>query len=622
MYLEEDSKGKIEELINKGKQQGGLSYDEINMCLAEEALSPDMFSEVLSLMNSHGIEIIENPSLNYGIIYDEEEGATGEDVGSLVPESSSIDLSDGKPDEDDELAAVSQLNVNMKAHLGVPMKMYMHQMGMVELLSRDQEINIAERIENNMRNVMRKMGFFHTAVEAILEAHFSAQKKKGKHNEVCMALYTEDDVNMDKQIAKVKKNITTNVSIQKRRSNISQRMKQLRLEMNKMMATLTTELEKTKKCRAKHGVNHKLMRKQQEKLNQSFSLMKLQPQYYDALVRSVEHLVLTILKAERRIMDIAVKQAGYDEKTIKRKLLNAKYFRLIAARRGREAAIIKKKLDTLQRAQGSLIRVALSHDMPLQQIKELGHIIIASHSQALRAKKEMVEANLRLVISVAKKYSNRGLQLLDLIQEGNMGLMKAVDKFEYKRGYKFSTYATWWIRQAVTRSIADQARTIRIPVHMIETMNRLSRTQRSMMQRLGRDPSPAELAKEMELPEDKIHRMLKIAKETVSTETPLGEDEDAKLQDIIEDKNALTPFQNTCYSELREKMTDALSSLSDPEAKVLNMRFPLTSRNDVSIDELTKQYNLTRDNIRQIEQRALRRLRALSDMEQAQDLVD
>lgn len=630
MYIEEDSKSKIGELIDRGKKQGGLSYEEINLCLAEGELSSDMVSEVLAEMENQGIEILEGPSMSYSHILYDEDGDSATDVDSIMPDTSQLDENvmgggvepKSEDTENEDGGGNEFIGVNSRSNLGVPIKMYMHQMGQVALLERDEEIGIAKRIEENMRRVMHRLGYFHAAVKSILDAHNEARDKRGKFSEVCMALYTDLDVNMDEQIAKVKKNIMTNVSIQKRRSNISERMQKLRKEMNKMMTSLTVEQNKMIMVQKKYGLTHSKTKEQQEALSAKFSLMKLHPHCYDALIQSIREIQMSISKAEAVIKCVAVNEAGYKEDNIRRGLLHPRYFQRLAARRSKRATIIAKNLEPLEKAQRELIYINLAHNMTISRIKNLAYVILSSNEKALQAKSEMVESNLRLVISVAKKYANRGLQLLDLIQEGNMGLMKAVDKFEYKRGYKFSTYATWWIRQAVTRSISDQARTIRIPVHMIETMNRMSRTQRGMMQKLGREPTPAELAEKMELSEDKIHRMLKIAKETISTEMPIGEEEDAKLQDFIEDKNTASPYEDTCYDNLRKAMLGALHSLPDKEAKIINMRFGLISNSDYTLEEISQQFNLTRERIRQIEARALRRLRGLAGVERAKDLLE
>ncbi len=618
---------RLEELIAKGKEAGKIGNEDIDQCIAdimedhEDINVTELTSHIVEGLRSNDVDVKDESenALDYNVsnLYDDDDSSSDVkvDADSLGDAPSSGNFLAGSIDDMDHLSP-EELTGPGRGAISAPIKMYMRQMGSHALLDREEELTLAKRIEHNMRSVMGQLAYFHYEVQKVVDSHNVAHKAKGKFNEVCMALYREDEVDMTAQIAEVKKNMPKSVSVQKRRSNISQRMKKLRSDMNDIMIRLERQLKAAKLSYENGNALSKTAKKKQENLSRTLSLMKLQPHYYEELILNAENLLRSIYKAEEVIDNIAVGKAGYDKELIHEKIITTpRYFISLAKRTGPKAKIIEKHLKELEDAASDLLMVVMVCNMPLDMIKKLTKNILTANRQADKDKKKMVEANLRLVISIAKRYTNRGQQLLDLIQEGNIGLMKAVDKFEYKRGFKFSTYATWWIRQAVTRSIADQARTIRVPVHMIETMNKLSRLQRTAMQKYQREATPQELAVEMELPEDKIHRMLKIAKETISTETPVGDEEDASLKDFIEDTKTLSPYETTLKTNLKAEMHKAISSLPEKEAKVLSMRFGLETNSDYTLDEISRQLSVTRERIRQIESRALRRLNNLANVE-------
>ena len=639
---------KLEEFLVKAREDGSVTHEDINQFIQENLeeiydsgnpghanINHEVGGLVVRELRANDIVIKESSDgddeFNYAarsIYGDDETSSNVEDMdASALGEGAA-----GRDALENSMGVLSGLlgddEAGARMMINAPIKMYMRQMGVHPLLKRGEELEIAKSIESNMRGVMRDLAYFHPIVERFVAKHKEAYETKRKFNEVCMALYQDGFIDMDKQIAKVKKNMPSSVSVKRRRSNISQRMKKLRGDMHDIMKKLERQLKAVQKEKDSSKMYKKSdsgdgfeesnsFRRKQKALGDTFSLMKLQPEYYQESIVIISQHLKSIADSEKIINQIAVNQAGYPQETIYKNLLGTRhYFSNLAKKSsGTKAQIIKKHLDELEWAATSLQEMCIVYEMPLVKIRDLCKNILKQDRQAVKDKKKMVEANLRLVISVAKRYANRGQQLLDLIQEGNIGLMKAVDKFEYKRGYKFSTYATWWIRQAVTRSIADQARTIRVPVHMMETINRLHRIQRTAMQKYTREATPQELAEEMGMPEEKIHKMLKISKETISAETPVGGEEDAILKDFIEDTQALSPFDDTLKSNLSQEVRKAIDMLPEKDAKVLSMRFGLHINSDYTLDEISTQLSVTRERIRQIEAKALKKLNNFANID-------
>ena len=644
---------KMEEFLTTVKDRASISHDEVehfaNEILEEsghselsqtehEAIVHELSSLITEEFLANDVKVTDASVASNGfdydsrLVYGDGDEESSSDFGNMDAHYLGEGVAGRAALQNDMNVLLGDDSSGDKGILNAPIKMYMRQMGAHALLKRDEELTLAKRIESNMRGVMENLAYFHPLVSRMLDEHHKANKEKGKYNAVCMALYREEDVDMEKQIAEVKKNMPTAVSVKKRRSNISQRMKKFRDDMEAVISRMDKELKAVKKVadnayvQSDSGTGYEeapAFAKKQNKLSETFSLMKLQPDHYKDSITEIEKIFHGILESEETIDNIAVKQAGFSKAILYGKVLSIpNYFTAAAKRSNTKAQIIKKNLEDLEAAASYLMAMVLVYNMPLSRIKELCKGIMVKDRQAIKDKKKMVEANLRLVISVAKRYANRGQQLLDLIQEGNIGLMKAVDKFEYKRGYKFSTYATWWIRQAVTRSIADQARTIRVPVHMIETINRLNRIQRSAMQRYTREATPQELAKEMDMPEEKIHSMLKISKETISAETPIGDEEDAILKDFIEDTTTLSPFDDSLQTTLSKEVEEALATLPEKDAKVISMRFGLGTNSDYTLDEISSQLSVTREKIRQIENRALKRLNNWAKIELLKEFKD
>ena len=609
---QEQQESQLKLLIAMGKEQGFLTYREVNDHLPDEIVDPEQIEDIISMINDMGIAVHE-----------------------IAPDTDSLLLSDTAvtaADEDvTEEAAATLATVDSEfGRTTDPVRMYMREMGAVELLTREGEIVIAKRIEDGLGQVLSALATYPETIADLLREYERAEKGELRLADIISgyldpnALEQEpppvvnlkkdlDDEILDEVVvaAEDEEILETGPDPEEARARFSQ----LRKLYQKSIAALT-----------KHGKGHPKALKARTELVNYFMEFKLVPRAVERLVSGLRQMVERIRTQERVIMDICVNKARMARKefitTFPDNETDLGWLRKhIKANRDYSAAL-EQYSDDIIRAQNRLIQLEQSCGMGISEIKDINRQMSIGEAKARRAKKEMVEANLRLVISIAKKYTNRGLQFLDLIQEGNIGLMKAVDKFEYRRGYKFSTYATWWIRQAITRSIADQARTIRIPVHMIETINKLNRISRQMLQEVGREPTPEELAVRMEMPEDKVRKVLKIAKEPISMETPIGDDEDSHLGDFIEDASVLSPGDAAVFEGLREVTQEMLDGLTQREAKVLRMRFGIDMNTDHTLEEVGKQFDVTRERIRQIEAKALRKLRHPSRSEQLRAFLD
>jgi len=486
-----------------------------------------------------------------------------------------------------------------------PVRMYMREMGTVELLTREGEIVIAKRIEEGIRELMAALAHFPGAVAQVLSEYDLVVKEERRLADIMVGyLDPAEDVPSALEIAEA----ATEVADDDEEAESGPDP----VEAKKRFTALKRQFNKTEKVIADKGRSSAAATKEMEKLGELFKFFKLTPRVFDPLTDSPRNLLAALRDQEREIMRIAIKVCNMPRKdfitTFQGSESDLKWVNRHTRKKDYGSKLAAEK-ENIQRLQRRLIQIEEQSGLSITEIKEINRRMSMGEARARRAKKEMVEANLRLVISIAKKYTNRGLQFLDLIQEGNIGLMKAVDKFEYRRGYKFSTYATWWIRQAITRSIADQARTIRIPVHMIETINKLNRISRQMLQEMGREPTPEELGERMDMPEDKVRKVLKIAKEPISMETPIGDDEDSHLGDFIEDNTIHSPVDAATGQGLQEATKEVLAGLTAREAKVLRMRFGIDMNTDHTLEEVGKQFDVTRERIRQIEAKALRKLR-------------
>ena len=578
----------LKELIARGKEQGYLTYTEVNDHLPNGIVDPEQIEDIVNMINDMGIAVHEK-----------------------APDAESLLLSDTEVSNDDEDAAVEAeaALATVDAEFGRttdPVRMYMREMGTVELLTRQGEIEIAKRIEDGLNQVKYHMAHFPPTIEQLIEVYDAVAAGETRMQDFVVGFIdpnapdeikspgakSDDDDDDDDEV----------VDTGPDPEEVAARMKVVKRLFKRSLTALD-----------KHGTKDKRTIKIQGDLADQLMELKLAPKLTEMLVRNLRDSVQVIRMQERQVMQICVRDAGMPRKdflaSFPKSETDLKWVdKHIRAKRKHSSTLAKLKDDIL-RAQRKLLAVETLTNLKIAEIKEINRQMSIGEARARRAKKEMVEANLRLVISIAKKYTNRGLQFLDLIQEGNIGLMKAVDKFEYRRGYKFSTYATWWIRQAITRSIADQARTIRIPVHMIETINKLNRISRQMLQEMGREPLPDELAERMDMPEDKVRKVLKIAKEPISMETPIGDDEDSHLGDFIEDQTVHSPVDSATSEGLKETTHSVLAGLTPREAKVLRMRFGIDMNTDHTLEEVGKQFDVTRERIRQIEAKALRKLR-------------
>ncbi|SFM25459.1 RNA polymerase sigma factor RpoD [Halopseudomonas yangmingensis] len=593
---------RLKELIARGREQGYLTYAEVNDHLPEDISDPEQVEDIIRMINDMGITVFET-----------------------APDADALLLADNDADEaaaEEAAAALAAVESDI-GRTTDPVRMYMREMGTVELLTREGEIEIAKRIEEGIREVMAAISMFPGTVDGIIADYQRISEEGGRLSEIFSGYIDPDDDGMsatdsdDIPTEKLKDDNTkdddededddSDSSDDEGDGGPDPEVARQRF------GAIAEQLDKTRKVLKKHGRSHKKSLAELEALALLFMPIKLIPKQFEALVQQVRGAQDRVREQERSIMQLCVRDA---------RIPRADFLRSFPGHEVDESWIdrlikdLPKHADNLQqvredvlKAQRKLIVLQEESELTIAEIKDINRRMSIGEARARRAKKEMVEANLRLVISIAKKYTNRGLQFLDLIQEGNIGLMKAVDKFEYRRGYKFSTYATWWIRQAITRSIADQARTIRIPVHMIETINKLNRISRQMLQEMGREPTPEELGERMEMPEDKIRKVLKIAKEPISMETPIGDDEDSHLGDFIEDSTMESPIDSATVESLKEATREVLAGLTAREAKVLRMRFGIDMNTDHTLEEVGKQFDVTRERIRQIEAKALRKLR-------------
>ena len=600
-------------LIAKGKEQGYLTYAEVNDHLPNDIVDPEQIEDIVAMINDMGIAVHES-----------------------APDVDNVLMADATSVDEDAAEEAAAALVNIDSEFGRttdPVRMYMREMGAVELLTRDGEIEIAKRIEDGLNQMLSSLASYPATIAEMLRVYDLIETGEAKLSDILSGFIdpnapddiptpeevlaandeasTKDDDDEDNDGESTEEAVDTGPDPEEAR----QRMDKIRKLHKKYAATVT-----------KQGAHDKKSEKARLEMIEEFMQLKLVPRMVESLQNNMRQLVERIRQHERVIMDICVNQAHMPRKefvtTFPENETNAKWLQQHIKSGNTYADVLKMHEDEIIKAQQRLITIQNECGMQISELKDINRKVSIGEAKARRAKKEMVEANLRLVISIAKKYTNRGLQFLDLIQEGNIGLMKAVDKFEYRRGYKFSTYATWWIRQAITRSIADQARTIRIPVHMIETINKLNRISRQMLQEMGREPTPEELAERMEMPEDKIRKVLKIAKEPISMETPIGDDEDSHLGDFIEDGNASSPIDSATSSGLSEATQEVLAGLTAREAKVLRMRFGIDMNTDHTLEEVGKQFDVTRERIRQIEAKALRKLRHPSRSETLRSFLD
>ncbi|HBP5003867.1 TPA: RNA polymerase sigma factor RpoD [Pseudomonas aeruginosa] len=607
---------RLKELIARGREQGYLTYAEVNDHLPEDISDPEQVEDIIRMINDMGINVFET-----------------------APDADALLLAEADTDEaaaEEAAAALAAVESDI-GRTTDPVRMYMREMGTVELLTREGEIEIAKRIEEGIREVMSAIAQFPGTVDSILADYNRIVAEGGRLSDVLSGYIDPDDgslpaeevepVNLkDDSADSIEKDDEEEESDDSSDSDDEGDGGPDPEEARLRFTAVSEQLDKAKKALKKHGRGSKQATAELTGLAELFMPIKLVPKQFDALVARVRSALEGVRAQERAIMQLCVRDARMPRADFLRLFPNhetdEKWVDSVLKSKPKYAEAIERLRDDILRNQQKLAALESEVELTVAEIKEINRAMSIGEAKARRAKKEMVEANLRLVISIAKKYTNRGLQFLDLIQEGNIGLMKAVDKFEYRRGYKFSTYATWWIRQAITRSIADQARTIRIPVHMIETINKLNRISRQMLQEMGREPTPEELGERMDMPEDKIRKVLKIAKEPISMETPIGDDEDSHLGDFIEDSTMQSPIEMATSESLKESTREVLAGLTAREAKVLRMRFGIDMNTDHTLEEVGKQFDVTRERIRQIEAKALRKLRHPSRSEHLRSFLD
>ncbi|MBL6804215.1 MAG: RNA polymerase sigma factor RpoD [Pseudomonadales bacterium] len=587
-------------LIAKGKEQGYLTYSEVNDHLPESISDPDQVEDIIQMINDMGIKVFESAPDADALILNDDGDSGADDVAAA------------------EAAAALAAVENEAGRTTDPVRMYMREMGTVELLTREGEIVIAKRIEEGLRELMKAMAYFPGTVEHVLNEYALIDSEERRLNELITGYLDVSDEEIPVGApASAKEDLSEDDE-----ASVGPDPEEAKIRF----AALRKQYTRTSNSVAKHGRNDEKAQKELEKLGELFKSFKLTPRQFEPLLSHIRAVLTRVRRHERHIMSLCVRGTKMPRKDFIESFpgneTNERWVANMVRRKKPYSELMGNVKVEILRAQKKLRLLEEEAGLDIATIKDINRQMSIGEAKSRRAKKEMVEANLRLVISIAKKYTNRGLQFLDLIQEGNIGLMKAVDKFEYRRGYKFSTYATWWIRQAITRSIADQARTIRIPVHMIETINKLNRISRQMVHEKGREPTPEELGERMDMSEEKVRRVLKIAKEPISMETPIGDDEDSHLGDFIEDSTVDSPVDSSIEEGLREATKDVLGSLTQREAKVLRMRFGIDMNTDHTLEEVGKQFDVTRERIRQIEAKALRKLRHPSRSDHLRSFLD
>ncbi len=610
---------RLRELIARGREQGYLTYAEVNDHLPEDISDPEQVEDIIGMINDMGINVFE----------------TAPDADDLV--MAEADTDEAAAEEAAAALAAVETDIGRTTD---PVRMYMREMGTVELLTREGEIEIAKRIEEGIRDVMHAIAHFPGTVDSVIAEFNRLIEENGRLTDLFSGYIDADDsipepatipaetapASTDKADAKADDDEDAEEEEESTEEEEATDGGPDPEEAKLRFAAIEEQLQATQKLLGRYKRNTKSVTTALDSLGELFMPIKLSPKVYDGLIEQIRDVLTRIRSHERAIMQLCVRDAGMPRTDFLKHFpgneTEIEWAEKLGQSKAKYAEALTRMLPDIQQHQSSLLELETGNGLTIADIKDINRRMSIGEAKARRAKKEMVEANLRLVISIAKKYTNRGLQFLDLIQEGNIGLMKAVDKFEYRRGYKFSTYATWWIRQAITRSIADQARTIRIPVHMIETINKLNRISRQMLQEMGREPTPEELGERMEMTEDRVRKVLKIAKEPISMETPIGDDEDSHLGDFIEDTTMQSPVDVATVENLKEATREVLSGLTEREAKVLRMRFGIDMNTDHTLEEVGKQFDVTRERIRQIEAKALRKLRHPSRSEHLRSFLD
>jgi RNA polymerase primary sigma factor len=611
-------RARLKSLIIIGKERGYLTYAEINDHLPDDMLDAEQVEGVVGMINDMGIQVYdEAPDVEVLLMSDAAPAVADEDVVAEAEAAlSTVDSEFGRTTD--------------------PVRMYMREMGTVELLTREGEIEIAKRIEEGLKHMVQAISACPTTLDQILSL-----VDKVERDEIRIDEFVDGVVVCEAELVEAAANLAAIAEEEEAEDGIGEdvededadgsalaaaNLAQLKTDAMERFVRLRESVKRKQSALKRYGHTSKQYLDIQTEVSGILMELRFSAKQVEALCNMIRELVETIRSREREILDIAVRRAGmpreYFIKVFPGKETDLEWLQEQANTGSAWGEGLLRQKYAIHERQNALRELQERVGLPIAALKEINRQMSAGEVRTLRAKREMIEANLRLVISIAKKYTNRGLQFLDLIQEGNIGLMKAVDKFEYRRGYKFSTYATWWIRQAITRSIADQARTIRIPVHMIETINKMNRISRQILQETGQEPDPSELAEKMEMPEDKIRKILKISKEPISMETPIGDDEDSHLGDFIEDTSTLAPMDAAIYDSLQEVTKDILDSLTQREAKVLRMRFGIEMNTDHTLEEVGKQFDVTRERIRQIEAKALRKLRHPSRSDRLRSFVD